>query len=307
MPHLLVLGSGWVGSAVSRAATGRIDSTTLDPPFEPALRLRDEAATRELQRIVESLGVTQIINACGMVRGTRDEIFDANLEFPRWICDALLGLANRDVRLVHIGSASEYGDPGSAAPVTEHEPSRALGDYAESKAAGTQAVIDARAAGLNATVARLFNLVDSPIPAVSPIHAWVEDLRAIATRRSDTDDLDGTNGSTVTGDGSIEVWWPPTLRDFVTLDDAARALLDLVDVSDMDCPPVVNVCSGTGLAFGDIAAALAAGMGLEVEIHSLDRPGIEAVIGDPSALESVIGWKPEMSLDRLVAAVLGDP
>ena len=66
----------------------------------------------------------------------------------------------------------------------------------------------------------------------------------------------------------------------------------------------MNVCSGTGLAFGDIVTALAQRMGVPASVRSLDRPGIGAVVGDPSLLERSIGWSPEMSLDRLAQVVV---
>lgn len=304
MPHLLVLGSGWVGTAVARAAEKQTAVTVIDPPFDPLLSNRDERATKELQRLITTLGVTRVVNACGRVAGDDEDLYDANLHFAEWLCTTL---ADSGVKLIHVGSASEYGDPGSARPVSELDQIAPRGAYAESKAAGTRAVIASRATGLDATVARLFNLVAAPIPAVSPIHAWLQELRSIAATRQPDVTPGGRPDTTGDGGGSgafVEVWWPPTVRDFVTLGDAAQALVDLSGVEDT--PALVNVCSGTGLSFGEIAAALANALGLSVEVRSLDRPGIEAVVGDPTLLESLIGWKPEMSLDRLVAAVLDE-
>jgi nucleoside-diphosphate-sugar epimerase len=87
---------------------------------------------------------------------------DANLHFVDWLLDTLAG---RGVRLVHVGSASELGDPGSDRPVPESFDGRPVGAYATTKAAGTSAVLAAHRAGVDATVARVFNIVGHPPPA----------------------------------------------------------------------------------------------------------------------------------------------
>ena len=283
MSHQLVLGDGWVGRSVANAAVG-YSVSVVDPPFDPVLRNRDSAAVEALQLLIEQNHTATVINACGRLRGSEDELNDANAEFPRWLCMALSGTG---VRLIHVGSASEYGDPLSAQRVTENSPQRAVGPYACSKAAGTEAVLRARDEGLDATVARVFNIGGFPIPAVSPIYQWLTDLQSLGS-----------------GSGSsIDVWWPQTTRDFVMIEDVATALLDLAGVQQP--PPIVNLCSGSGLRYGEIAQAIATELGSSATVHSLEKPGIETVVGDPSLLRQTIGWVPEMSLEALAARVVG--
>ncbi len=282
MSHVIVLGGGWVGSAIAAAAATRGEVTVIDPPLDPELAARDAAATRRLAERVAASGAHAVINACGRVGGSPRELRDANVDFVRWLCDAL---APCGVRLVHVGSAAEYGDPGTAAPVDEQAVVHPSGDYATTKAEGTEVVRRARRAGLDAVSARVFNLVGPSIPAVSPLRQWTDELLAL-----------GPDG------GEVEVWWPPTTRDFIELADGARALLELSDVATV--PPVVNVCSGVGLRFGDIVAALARRLDIPATIRSLERPGIETVVGDPSLLTELLGWSPPMTLDRLAAAAV---
>jgi len=287
MSHLLVLGGGWVGSAVARRAgtdqrLARV--SVVDPIDDPELVRRDHNSTEALRTRLHRYGVTTVVNACGRVRGSDEELTDANSDFVHWLCDALSGLG---VRLVHVGSASEYGDPGSPTPVDESAPARPTGAYAVTKAAGTDAVLAAGEHGLPATVARVFNIVGHPIPAVSPVHQWLTELSALPA-----------------GGGSVEVWWPPTTRDFVMIEDAAAALVDLATVPAPP-PPLINVCSGTGIAFGEIVDALARSLGVPATIESLDRPGIEVVVGDPTLLRTTLGWVPRMSVEALAARATG--
>ncbi len=287
MANVLVLGAGWVGSAVAdvaRAHPSIGEVLVADPPFDDRLAARDDAATASLRSLITDGRITAVLNACGRVHGDEAELDDANHRFVVWLCRALEGTG---VRLVHVGSASEYGDPGSADPVDEATPARPVGPYATTKAAGTEVVLAARRDGLEATVARVFNIVGHPVPSVSPLHQWLCDLEAL-----------GPDG------GEVEVWWPPTTRDFVMIEDVARALVELAVTSDA-LPPLVNVCSGVGIRFGEIVTALAAVLAVPASIRSLDRPGIEAVVGDPTLLDSLIGWAPTMSATALAQRAAG--
>ncbi len=286
MSHLLVLGEGWVGAAVAGAAADRFTVSVIDPPFHPVLHRRDGQAVAELQQLITQRQITMVINCCGRLRGNQAELADANTNFVAWLCVALAGTA---VRLVHVGSASEYGDPLTADLVSETNPQHAVGDYACTKAAGTEASLLARAQGLDVSVARVFNIVGHPIPEVSPIHQWLSDLQALGT-----------------SSGSIDVWWPETTRDFVMIEDVATALVDLAAADNP--PALVNLCSGIGLGFGAIAESIAAELGIAVAVNSLNKPGIESVIGNPELLQQTIGWIPKMSLELLAKRVTGsDP
>jgi nucleoside-diphosphate-sugar epimerase len=164
-----------------------------------------------------------------------------------------------------------------------------VGGYATTKALGTDVALDAGRAGQPVCVARVFNIVDHPIPAVSPLHEWLAALRDL-----------GTAG------GQVEVWWPPTTRDFVMLEDVARALVELATNAAAP-PPLVNVCSGVGLRFGEIVEAMAGALGVPATVRSLDRPGIEAVVGDPTLLRRTLDWAPAMSAAALAARVTAAP
>jgi nucleoside-diphosphate-sugar epimerase len=279
----MVLGTGWLGSAAAQELGRGGDAVVLDPLLVPGLLALDRAASTKMADLVAESGTAVVVNVCGLTAGSPGDLEAANVDFPRWLCEVLLDLG---VRLVHVGSAAEYGDPATAAPIPESTPCRPVGHYGESKARGTEVVLAAREQGLDATVARVFNVVDRSLPATSPVQQWLDALEQLGA----------------SGTGEVEVWWPATRRDFVSRTDVARALVDLAS-SDRR-PSLVNVCSGVGLAYGEIVSALARRLGIDAAVRSLDRPGIEAVVGDPSTLREAVGWVPEMSMEILVEAVM---
>ncbi|MDG4866385.1 NAD-dependent epimerase/dehydratase family protein, partial [Streptomyces sp. T-3] len=91
------------------------------------------------------------------------------------LCEALREAAPT-ARLVHLGSAAEYGPTRPHTPVTEETATRPQGPYGATKLAGTTAVTTS---GLDAVVLRVFNPVGPGAPASSlPGRLAAELLRA---------------------------------------------------------------------------------------------------------------------------------
>ena len=224
-----------------------------------------------------------MINCCGRLRGTDEELLDANARWPHWLTEVLDGAA---ARLVHLGSASEYGDPGGPTPLTEDTPPRPTGSYGETKWAGTSSVLAARADGADASVVRGFNLVAEDLSPVSPLHQFRADVLALPPEG-----------------GTVTLWDPSTVRDFILLDDLAWVVVAVA--LHEDPPDVVNACSGVGVDFGSIVRALGDATGRVVTVESLDRPGIPVVLGDPTRMRAVTGVQANMDAALLARTVLG--
>ena len=73
MSATVVLGGGWVGSAVAEAAraVGRV--VVADPPLDPVLAPRDRTSAEALLELVRTSGARSVVNACGRVVGTDAE------------------------------------------------------------------------------------------------------------------------------------------------------------------------------------------------------------------------------------------
>jgi nucleoside-diphosphate-sugar epimerase len=279
----MVLGYGLIGGAVARQLSASAVVDVRSPRTDPNLFARDRRAGLEFVGHLRRHGIEVVVNCAGRLAGSPTELDDANHRWPAWLSAVL---STTDVRLVHLGSASEYGDPGSAEPIPEIAPADPQGVYGETKWAGSRAVLDATGHGLRAVVARVFNLVAADIATTSPLDQMRRSVTALPPEG-----------------GDVALWWPDTIRDLIALDDAADAVAALALVADP--PAIVNVCTGTGITFAEITRALGARHGVPVTIHSLDKPGIAAVVGDNRLLHDVTGLSPTMSAD-LAAAILLD-
>ncbi|HNH96411.1 MAG TPA: NAD(P)-dependent oxidoreductase [Microthrixaceae bacterium] len=283
--RVVVLGRGFVGRAVDRRlrADPGHEVVVLEPADDAELAGRTPAGAERLRAAIGSSSKPVVINCCGRLRGTDEELLDANARWPQWLTEVLDGAA---VRLVHLGSASEYGDPGGPTPLTEDTPARPTGSYGETKWAGTSSVFAARSGGADASVVRGFNLVSEDLSPVSPLHQFRADVLALPPEG-----------------GSVTLWDPSTVRDFILLDDLAWVVVAVA--LHEDPPDVVNACSGVGVDFGSIVRALGDATGRVVTVESLDRPGIPVVLGDPTRMRAVTGVQANMDAALLARTVLG--
>ena len=112
---------------------------------------------------------------------------------------------------------------------------------------------------------------DYPIPAIA--------LRAIAK------------------EDPLVVWGSgKQVRDFVYIDDCIDAMLLAID--KIDDGAAVNISTGVGHSFIDIANLYADIVGYKPQIKSLiDNPvGVQYRVGDRMAAEQLLGWKPKTLL-----------
>ena len=119
------------------------------------------------------------------------------------------------------------------------------------------------AGGADVTCARVFNVADPGVALAQPLG----ELRAAVLALEE--------------EGEVVVRNAATVRDVVTARFAARALVALARGGG---PPVVNVCAGRGVAFGELVEALGDVRGVRVRVRSLGEPGIDVVVGDPTRL-----------------------
>ena len=109
----------------------------------------------------------------------------------------------------------------------------------------------------------------------------------------------------------VEVADPRPVRDFVHVDDVARAVSLACRCSLPPGPQTCNVGSGAGTSIAELAelALLAAGRRGEVRSHGPDRSwadNINGAVADTRRAAELLGWPPAIVLATGLAAMVAD-
>ena len=265
--HEIVAAAGWHVQPASRAGRVRVD---LGPD-----------GARRLAALLDEYRPHAVINCAGAVTGDPAELIAANTTAPAVLVRAMLDHAPR-ARLVHLGSAAEYGVCAPDVPITEAQLPRPVGVYGVTKLAGTQAVGLGRADGLDAVVLRAFNPVGRGAPPSSLPGRLIAQFADAGGR------------------GEITLGPLGAVRDFVDARDVAGAVLAAI-TAPVVATPVLNVAAGRGVPVRTLVDTLAAIAGFTGTItesangstRSGDVPWQQA---DIAAVERVLGWRPRIGL-----------
>jgi GDP-4-dehydro-6-deoxy-D-mannose reductase len=187
-----------------------------------------------------------------------------------------------------VGSGEQYGrhDP-SELPLPEGAAQRPLSVYAASKAAQEVVALHAaRAQGLRVVATRSFNHSGPGQASHFLLPALV--ARALEAR------ADGRRAVAV---GNRE-----PIRDYLHVEDVAAAYIAL---AARGVPgEVYNVCSGEGVAVGQLAADVLQRVGVRADITtdpSLVRPvDLPALVGSPDKLRRATGWAPRRTRGDII-------
>jgi nucleoside-diphosphate-sugar epimerase len=297
----VVGGRGWLGRAIVAAARRRhVTVTVVSRRPGPGTVAAEPGDTASLAAALGRSDV--VVNAAGYRGSDAGVAAVANGELP----DRLGWLAAKSGwRLVHLGSAAEYG-PGAAGPepIAEDHDCRPTSVYGTSKLAGTRAALRWRARGAGVVVARVFNVVDDDLPAENPFHGIAVQVRQAV--RGD-------------GTGDVGIGDPTTTRDVGRRTSLAAAIVELALAGDgpgaagaaavRAAPPhqIVNVCTGRPTSFGDLAEAMARHLGVRVNVRDLGWPRGGRIVGDLTLLRSLVALPPPDRLPDLARSILGPP
>ncbi len=287
--RLLILGaSGFLGGHVWRQATAAgaevVTAGRAGLASSPAHR-RLDLAQDDLARtaeIISAVAPDAIANCAGLTVGGPDVLAAANITGAYTLVRAML-LAETPARLVHLGSAAEYGGAAPGVPLSEAARPRPGAPYGATKLAGTRLVELGRAAGLDAVVLRVFNPVGAGAPETGlPGRVAAQLRRAL--------------------DGGAEVRLGPldAVRDFVDARDVGDAVVAAAGAPTVP-HAVLNIGSGTGVSARTLVKELIAVTGYAGPVHE-DSAG-SARSGDLDWQQADIGlarqdlcWEPRRDL-----------
>jgi nucleoside-diphosphate-sugar epimerase len=291
---VVVLGAaGFVGRAVCDAlcAAGRpvVAFVRRAPqrPLPPGCRVVPldlmRSDPRALALELAAARPAAVVNTAGALWNVTDEqLTEGNVRLVERLVAALRSVPG-PVRLVHLGSAYEYGTQPTGLPLTETLACHPAGRYASTKLAGTRLIARSVAAGhLDAVVLRIAVATGPHAPPGSLLGGIARQLA---------------------GDRA-ELRLPPIdgVRDIVDIRDVAAAVLGAVRADWV--PPVVNVGSGAGVRLTDavdelirIAAPHPAKTVVRGPAPATRRDaGVGGQPLDIGRAGRLLGWAPERSL-----------
>ncbi|MDX3749665.1 NAD(P)-dependent oxidoreductase [Streptomyces sp. AK08-02] len=287
--RVLVLGStGFLGRHITEHLRALSGVRVLHAGRSPGADLRVDLTTTTVPALaadLRALAPDAVVNCAGAVGGGPLLLAETNARGPAVLCEALTA-ADIPVRLVHLGSAGEYGTTAGQQPQPLGEDSATCpqGAYGATKLAGSLTVAEAE---LDAVVLRVFNPLGPGSPGTSlPGRLADELLRA------------GPDGTVRVGDLSA-------YRDFVDARDVARAAA-LATTTPGPLPRVLNIAGGSATRVREVAEGLARISGFHGRIDengtgSRRSSAISWQQADITAAATALGWHPERTLATSLA------
>lgn len=246
MTRILVTGaSGALGRAVvARLETlGEQQVVTLGRREESGLDLCDRAA---LLAALDAHSPDLILHLAARFQGELEDLYPINVGVAKTLLDWAVG---REVRVVLVGSAAEYGIVTAADnPIAEDRVLAPVSAYGLSKAWQTQLLGVYAARGVDVVCARVFNLIGPGISSRLFAGRLEDGIRAV---------LAGEATEIRVGDLSA-------IRDYLSIDEAARQLLRIAGRGRAG--EIYHVASGVPVSMRELARKRLAAAGLSLDV-----------------------------------------
>ncbi len=292
---------GWLAEELDRAYPqaqfwGTAHGTAVSGELPSALRLLpcDLTDADATARVVEAARPDRVFHLAGWAAGAGGDaarIRQANVTATVQLLRALEG-AGRPCRVLLASTGYVYGATRPGRPAREDDPLHPVGDYAESKAAMERAAQPFAGGGLSLVAARALNHTG---PRQGPDFVVPAFARQIAR-------IERGLEPPVVRVGNLEA-----TRDFLHVRDVVRAYRLLLETDEAPWH-VVNVASGAGVtiqAVLDQLLALArAELSVERDPQRMRPSDLPECVSDPARLTALTGWRPETSLQDLLAETL---
>jgi nucleoside-diphosphate-sugar epimerase len=270
-----VLGvKSWLAQEFNKYSSSKYDFV----PYKPLQKNNHslDFLTRDLA--IESVGQNVIVNFVGRKYGDLRELKKSNVEIPKLLAE----ISSRfPVRIIHIGSAAEYGMHNSDDMINENDPCKPLSDYAKTKLEGSLILEEAK----NSIILRLFNSYSNNLPNNHLISEFKSKV------------LNSQNNS-----NKVYVENYNCVRDFVSTRFLSQSIDLMIKSKEIG---IYNICSGSGFSYFQIIQEMLKFQGKYCDILNLNNVESSVIIGDPNKWYSLTKTKYLPDLNHLVKEVMG--
>jgi NDP-hexose 4-ketoreductase len=279
MSRIVLFGaSGFLGSHIAQAF--QADNLEFFQVSRSQLDLVKDGVTG-IAEVLEKLQPTVIINAVGALTGSESELEAANLTTVQNLLEAAHQTSPR-ARVIHLGSAAEYGfcEPGSS--VHEDAICNPIGIYANLKLVATQLML---AADLETLTLRIANPVGPYTPETLLPGAIAQRLRTAVDQ----------NASEIRS-GPLSDY-----RSYVDARDVAQAVLTVTHAENP--PRLINIASPRAVQVREVVTELVRISGFQgqlIEENDLASQRSNAVPWQQADITRALalGWNPRFTLQQ---------
>ena len=273
----LLLGRGYEVHALQRGSLGVVPMEGVEPIYAD---LSDPASLAKVPRNWH--GVIHLAGA------SVPSLFSTTAPVVQNVAMTLNLLEHlQEARILLVSSCHVYAP--SAVPRSEDGPIVPQGRYGLSKHLVEQ-LAPHYAHRLDIRIARPFNHLG---PHQRPELVIPSLLRRLAVTKAET--------------GPVRMKGMNSVRDFIDVHDVTAAYLAILEL-ESPAHHTFNVCTGIGRSIGDLVALVLRLLGSERKIQFEGQPNssddIPFLVGSPDRLRAGSGWKPEMSLEQSLQAML---
>lgn len=288
MRVLLLGASGFLGRHVGQALAAEPDIEVVRQVHRPSpdgITLDLLETDDGLTELVARTAPDAVVNCAGTT-ADGGQLESLNVDLVDRLVRAVRDEAPR-ARLVHLGSAAEYGPTPRGQPISESTPTRPVSPYGASKLAATDLVRAAvEGGGLDAVALRIFNPIGAGMPAGSlPGNAARLLHKALE------------EGSTSISLGPLDDW-----RDFLAANDVGGAVVAALRARDLR-EPILNIARGEAVQVRELVQRLAAVAGFDGEVRedapaSMRSAAVPWQQADTTLALTMLGWRAQGSLDE---------
>jgi GDP-4-dehydro-6-deoxy-D-mannose reductase len=242
-----------------------------------------------VEDVLASCRPSHVFHLAALLGGDRPApLFEVNVVGTANLFAAMRS-THTSARVLVTSSSAVYGEPARL-PVTEDDGFRPTTDYGASKAAQEMVAVSNQCRGMDVVRVRPFNLVGPGQPDRLVVSSIARQI--VAAERA--------------GTGVVRIGDTRPRRDYVDVRDAVRAYVAVAE--DKSLQDVYNVCSGQSVSVRECLDRLirlsSIPLRVEHDDHLVRSHDIQEQVGSPARLQGATGWRPHISMDESLAAVL---
>jgi GDP-4-dehydro-6-deoxy-D-mannose reductase len=251
---------------------------------------------QKLSEIVRQVKPDYVFHLAGVATAAEHSLYyHINTTFAASLLQALSNTGQSFCPVLLVGTSAEYGlIRETDLPITETTLPQPYSHYGISKLAQTMLGQTLARQGQPVVIARPFNIIGPGMPA---------HLAAQSFARQIIDCLQGK------AEPVIRVGNLNSSRDFLDVTQVVKIYWELIK-NPQAYGEVINICSGVGLLMSELLDRLIrlSGKKIEVQVDPLRFKPVDIPLhyGDTTKLNRILGYLPELNLDKTLNSILKD-